>query len=140
MRNVTLRSARQNHCSQVRRPDLLFLRNLGAVKRKFKPFFLSVSLVFSVPCVPTDVTVVIDCSKNEANVTWSASDGALSYKASALSTQGSTSLCETTDLSCTLTNLTCGHSYMVQVVAQDNICSSLPSPAKTFQSGRTKTT
>ncbi|XP_056895182.1 fibronectin-like isoform X2 [Takifugu flavidus] len=88
----------------------------------------------SVPCVPTDVTVVIDCSKNEANVTWSASDGALSYKASALSTQGSTSLCETTDLTCTLTNLTCGHSYMVQVVAQDNICSSLPSPAKSFQS------
>lgn len=79
---------------------------------------------------------MMDCSKNEANVSWNASDGALSYKASALSTQGST--CETTDLTCTLTNLTCGQSYMVQVVAQDDICSSLPSPATSFQSGRTK--
>lgn len=81
---------------------------------------------------------MMDCSKNEANVSWNASDGALSYKASARSTQGSTSLCETTDIRCTLTNLTCGQSYMVQVVAQDDICSSLPSPAASFQSGRTK--
>lgn len=94
--------------------------------------------MFSVPCVPTDVTVEINCSNNEANVTWSASDGALFYKASSLSTQGSTSLCQTTELTCTLKNLTCGQAYMVQVVAQDDICSSLPSPAKSFHSGRTK--
>lgn len=95
--------------------------------------------MFSVPCVPTDVTVEINCSNNEANVTWGASDGALVYKASALSAQGSTSLCETTDLMCTLKNLTCGQAYIVQVVAQDEICSSLPSPVTNFHSGRTKT-
>lgn len=94
--------------------------------------------MFSVPCVPTNVTVEINCFNDEANVTWSASDGALLYRASALGAQGSTALCETTDLMCTLKNLTCGQAYMVQVVAQDDICSSLPSPAKNFHSGGTK--
>lgn len=98
------------------------------------------SLMFSVPCVPTNVTVEINCSNNEANVAWSASDGALFYKASAPNTQGSASLCETTDLTCTLKNLTCGQGYILQVVAQGSICSSLPSPATSFHSGRTKTT
>ena len=88
------------------------------------------------PCVPTDVDVEIDCSDNEALVSWSASDGALSYKVSAQSKQGHMSICESTDLMCTLTNLTCGQLYSVQVVAQDDICSSLPSPATTFNSGR----
>uniref|UniRef100_A0A3B4UUE8 Fibronectin type-III domain-containing protein n=1 Tax=Seriola dumerili TaxID=41447 RepID=A0A3B4UUE8_SERDU len=86
------------------------------------------------PCVPTDVEVTVDCSKNEALVSWSASDGALSYKVRAQSTQGDISSCESTDLKCTLTNLTCGQSYSVQVVAQDDVCSSLPSPATKFTS------
>ncbi|XP_044055462.1 uncharacterized protein LOC122877670 [Siniperca chuatsi] len=88
----------------------------------------------SVPCVPTDVEVKIDCSKNQAAVSWSASEGALSYKVTAQSTQGNMSLCESKNLMCTLTNLTCGQSYSVQVVAQDDICSSLPSPATNFNS------
>lgn len=79
----------------------------------------------------------IDCSKNQAVVSWNASEGALSYKVSAQSTQGAMSLCESTDLMCTLTNLTCGQSYSVQVVAQDDTCSSLPSQAARFHSGNT---
>lgn len=47
------------------------------------------------------------------------------------------SLCESSDLTCTLTNLTCGQSYSVQVVAQDDTCSSLPSQAARFHSGNT---
>uniref|UniRef100_A0A8P4G5R4 Fibronectin type-III domain-containing protein n=1 Tax=Dicentrarchus labrax TaxID=13489 RepID=A0A8P4G5R4_DICLA len=88
----------------------------------------------SVPCVPTDVVVNIDCATNQSVVAWSASEGALSYKVSAQNTQGDLSLCESTDLMCTLTNLTCGQSYSVQVVAEDDICSSLPSPAIKFKS------
>ncbi|XP_034002008.1 fibronectin type III domain-containing protein 7-like [Trematomus bernacchii] len=91
----------------------------------------------SVPCVPTDVEVTIDCSKNQALVDWSASEGALSYKATAESVQGAlSSSCISTNLTCTLTNLTCGHTYSVQVVAEDDICSSLPSPAIDFESGK----
>ncbi|KAK9519631.1 hypothetical protein VZT92_022346 [Zoarces viviparus] len=88
----------------------------------------------SEPCVPTDVGVTTDCSKDQVLVSWSASAGALSYKATAQSTQGAMSSCETTNLMCTLTNLTCGQVFSVQVVAQDDICSSLPSPATTFKS------
>lgn len=80
--------------------------------------------------------VKVNCSRNEAVVSWYASDGALSYKVAAASTQGAASFCETAELTCTLTNLTCGHHYFVQVVAQDDICSSLPSPAVEFKSGR----
>lgn len=79
----------------------------------------------------------MDCSKNQALVSWSASEGALSYKVTAQSRQGAVSSCESTELMCILTNLTCGQSYAVQVVAQDDICSSLPSPATNFKSGRT---
>lgn len=88
------------------------------------------------PCVPTDVVMEIDCANNRAVVSWSASDGALSYKVTAQSLQGATSLCESAGLTCTLTNLTCGQSYSVQVVAEDDICSSLPSQATTFHSGK----
>ncbi|XP_034531079.1 uncharacterized protein LOC117806306 [Notolabrus celidotus] len=88
----------------------------------------------SVPCVPTDVDVKIDCSTNEAVVSWTASEGALSYKVSAQSRQGDTLVCESTTLMCTLTNLTCGQSYSIQVVAEDEICSSLPSPAQELKS------
>ncbi|CAB1419901.1 unnamed protein product [Pleuronectes platessa] len=88
----------------------------------------------SVPCIPADVHVAMDCSKNEAVVSWSASQGALSYTVAAHSKQGHLSTCETAGLTCTLTNLTCGHTYLVQVSAQDDICSSLPSPVTELKS------
>lgn len=82
----------------------------------------------------------MDCGNNRAVVSWSASDGALSYKATAQSSLGAMSRCESAGLTCTLTNLTCGQSYTVQVVAEDDICSSLPSQATTFHSGKTSNT
>ncbi|XP_062419461.1 uncharacterized protein LOC119216595 [Pungitius pungitius] len=88
----------------------------------------------SEPCVPTGVHVKIDCSKNQVLVSWNASKGASSYKVTAQSTQGAMSSCESARLMCTLTNLTCGQVFSVQVVAQNDICSSLPSPAAQFNS------
>lgn len=93
--------------------------------------------LFPVPCIPTDVAVKLDCSTDQAVVSWSASKGALLYNVTALSTQGEISHCETSNQLCTLTKLVCGQSYSVQVVASDNICSSLPSPATHFKTGRT---
>ncbi|XP_034439595.1 uncharacterized protein LOC117760582 [Hippoglossus hippoglossus] len=88
----------------------------------------------SVPCIPADVDVAMDCSNNEAVVSWSASQGALSYTVAAHSKQGHLSSCETVGLTCTLTNLTCGQTYLVQISAQDDICSSLPSPVTEVKS------
>ncbi|CAJ1061142.1 uncharacterized protein LOC117806306 [Xyrichtys novacula] len=86
------------------------------------------------PCVPTDVEIKVNCSANEAEVSWSASEGAVSYRVSAKSRQGDVSICESPTPIGILTNLTCGQTYSVQVVAEDEICSSLPSQALEFES------
>uniref|UniRef100_A0AAV2KZF0 Fibronectin type-III domain-containing protein n=1 Tax=Knipowitschia caucasica TaxID=637954 RepID=A0AAV2KZF0_KNICA len=88
----------------------------------------------STPCVPTDVQVMMDCGDNSALVSWSASEGALRYTVMAQGSNGSVSSCETAGLSCTLADLQCGQQYSVQVVARDEICASLPSPATSFPS------
>ncbi|TMS09781.1 Fibronectin type III domain-containing protein 7 [Larimichthys crocea] len=87
----------------------------------------------SVPCVPTNVLVVVNCANNTAVVSWSASRGAVQYSVRALSNHGNDS-CQTSDLSCSLDNLTCGTSYSVQVAAMDDNCSSIFSQAVTFNS------
>ncbi|XP_071348392.1 LOW QUALITY PROTEIN: pneumococcal serine-rich repeat protein-like [Trachinotus anak] len=82
----------------------------------------------SVPCAPTDVSVVMDCANNTAVVSWSASRGALQYSVTARSSHSNVS-CHTSDLNCSLDNLTCGSRYSVQVVAIDDSCSSVPTQA-----------
>uniref|UniRef100_A0AAY4CH64 Fibronectin type-III domain-containing protein n=2 Tax=Denticeps clupeoides TaxID=299321 RepID=A0AAY4CH64_9TELE len=84
----------------------------------------------SVPCVPMNVSVVMDCGQNKAVVSWSPSQGTLSYRAF---TRSSTfSSCESSSPTCTLQNLTCGAAYSVQVVAMGDSCTSLPSQAADF--------
>ncbi|XP_061884565.1 uncharacterized protein LOC133635404 [Entelurus aequoreus] len=92
------------------------------------------SILQSAPCVPNDVDVMLDCTSNEAVVTWNATKGTLSYKVTAQSSLGTQSTCESAEPTCTLTNLTCGQFYLVQVVAEGEVCSSLPSPAARFKS------
>ncbi|KAM7379233.1 hypothetical protein PAMP_004798 [Pampus punctatissimus] len=89
--------------------------------------------VQSVPCVPTSVSVELDCANNTAVVTWSASQGAVLYSVTAYSSHSNTS-CQTSDLTCRLYNLTCGSRYTVYVVAIDDTCSSIPSQALVFNS------
>ncbi|CAL8306274.1 unnamed protein product [Lota lota] len=93
------------------------------------------SALQSVPCVPSRVIVFMDCAAKEAAVSWDASQGVLSYAVSAMSELGAMSACASTGPECTLTNLTCGQSYRVQVLALDHICSSLPSRAAMFSTG-----
>uniref|UniRef100_A0A4W5K701 Fibronectin type-III domain-containing protein n=1 Tax=Hucho hucho TaxID=62062 RepID=A0A4W5K701_9TELE len=92
-----------------------------------------VNTLTTVPCVPTHVVAVMDCSDNTAAVTWSPTQGALSYRAVAQSPRGAISSCESTDPQCTLANLICGMPYTVQVVAVNERCSSLPSHMAEFQ-------
>ncbi|XP_044075214.1 uncharacterized protein LOC122886733 [Siniperca chuatsi] len=87
----------------------------------------------SVPCVPTNVSVVMDCANNTAVVSWSASRGAVQYSVTAHSSHSNIS-CMTSGLHCSLDNLTCGNHYTVQVVAMDDNCSSIPSQALMFNS------
>ncbi|XP_030607408.1 fibronectin type III domain-containing protein 7-like [Archocentrus centrarchus] len=87
----------------------------------------------TVPCVPTNVSVVMDCANNTAVVSWSPSQGAVEYSVMAHSAHCNDS-CQTSGLSCSLSNLTCGSRYTVQVVAMDDSCSSVPSQALLFGS------
>ncbi|XP_035526327.1 fibronectin type III domain-containing protein 7-like [Morone saxatilis] len=80
----------------------------------------------SVPCVPINVLVGMDCANNTALVSWSASPGAVQYLVTAHSSHSNVS-CQTSDLNCSLDNLACGNRYTVQVVAMDDNCSSVPS-------------
>ncbi|XP_047445276.1 mucin-4-like [Mugil cephalus] len=88
----------------------------------------------SVPCAPANVSVAMDCANNTAVVSWPASRGARQYLVTAHSSHGNDS-CQTSDLRCSLGNLTCGSSYTVRVVAMDDRCSSIQSQALMFSSG-----
>ncbi|XP_061652447.1 uncharacterized protein LOC133488520 [Phyllopteryx taeniolatus] len=89
--------------------------------------------VQSVPCIPTNVAVVMDCANNSAAVSWSASDGATQYLVTASCYHGNISH-QTSDLNCTLDELMCGSRYSVQVVAMDDSCSSVTSQVLVFDS------
>ncbi|CAI5641408.1 unnamed protein product [Oreochromis niloticus] len=88
----------------------------------------------SVPCLPTDVSVVMDCANNTAVVSWAASQGAVKYSVMAHSAHVNNDSCQTSGLSCNLNNLTCGSLYTVQVVAMGDSCSSVPSWPLKFNS------
>ncbi|XP_017277744.1 serine-rich adhesin for platelets-like [Kryptolebias marmoratus] len=83
----------------------------------------------SVPCVPTNVSALLNCTNNSAAVTWSPSRGATQYLLVTNSSHVSDS-CQASDLSC----LACGSSYTVQVVGRDDTCLSAPSQAVVFDS------
>ncbi|XP_074545118.1 uncharacterized protein LOC141804545 [Halichoeres trimaculatus] len=87
----------------------------------------------SAPCVPTNVSVLMDCSSNSAVVSWSPSRGAVKYSVIAFSSHSNVS-CMSSNLNCTLDNLTCGSSYTVEVVAMADNCSSVRSQAVMFNS------
>lgn len=89
----------------------------------------------AVPCVPTNVSALTDCANNTALMSWSASRGAAQYLVTAHGSHSNDS-CQTSDLSCSLDNLTCGNRYTVQVVAMDDICSTIPSQALILDSGK----
>ncbi|XP_069497964.1 serine-rich adhesin for platelets-like [Ambystoma mexicanum] len=81
-------------------------------------------LVKSVPCVPQNVHFALDCETNLASVEWESSPGATEYQVTAISTDAPQSACNSTDTICVLSNLQCGLTYNVEVVAQDDRCTS----------------
>lgn len=92
------------------------------------------------PCVPMGVFVMMDCTKNEAHVSWNVSQGAVYYLALATSRYNDYDSCNSSGINkhCILKALTCGAVYAVQVVAVGDECSSLPSLAVDFRSGMRK--
>ncbi|XP_072296578.1 uncharacterized protein [Eucyclogobius newberryi] len=86
------------------------------------------------PCVPTNIAAVMDCTIDSAAVSWTASSGAENYTVTGQSTANNVS-CETSGLTCDLTNLSCGTQYTIHVVASDSTCSSAQSQPMTLDTG-----
>lgn len=89
----------------------------------------------AVPCVPLNVSVEMECGSGDAMVSWTATQGAVRYRAFALSNRGEAATCESSAPHCAMQNLTCGVPYRVQVVSVGDNCTSLPSQAAEFHTG-----
>ncbi|XP_056116347.1 uncharacterized protein fndc7rs1 isoform X2 [Rhinichthys klamathensis goyatoka] len=83
----------------------------------------------SAPCDPQNVTTVLQCDTNAANVTWAASAGANGYTAMATDGQQQRlASCHTMGTSCQLTSLPCGMRLNVTVQADGASCNSSSQP------------
>lgn len=65
---------------------------------------------------------MLDCFTNTAHVAWQASSGANFYIVQAFGEKEYESGCETDSQSCLLTELTCGITYNISVIAVNNVC------------------
>lgn len=88
------------------------------------------------PCVPEDVQSFTQCENNIGSVSWAKSDGAESYMAIAVGQDGHTHMCTTNTTSCTWDDLHCGEQYTIQIVANDYLCSSMPSSSTSIRMGK----
>ena len=88
------------------------------------------------PCVPYGLTTYIQCEASLGAVSWSPSDGAESYMAVAVGTDGLPHMCTTNSNTCTWDNLLCGDLYVIQVIANDHLCSSSPSNSTSIHTGK----
>lgn len=74
------------------------------------------------PCPPEGVKPVLDCFTNTARVDWQAKGGADFYIVQASGVEKYKSGCETVTQSCSLTELTCGVTYNITVIAANSVC------------------
>nr|XP_015211037.1 PREDICTED: uncharacterized protein LOC102685057 [Lepisosteus oculatus] len=88
----------------------------------------------SVPCAPQNVISHLDCYSNFLYVEWEASSGAESYEVYAVSLQGHVATCSSTDEACEITNLMCGNTYNISVVAISQHCNISESAITEIQS------
>ncbi|XP_059839508.1 fibronectin type III domain-containing protein 7-like [Hypanus sabinus] len=76
----------------------------------------------TVPCIPQNLDVHLDCDTNDVSVLWSHTKGAVSYSATVEGSDGHPVSCETANTECQITNLHCGQVYNLTVTALDGVC------------------
>lgn len=105
-------------------------------------FFNAVSNLFclyssSVPCPPTNATVVHTCAPDPVPVSWVASDSAKYYTAVAVSSRGHRSECMTNKTSCSFVGLQCGELYTIGVAGADDNCTGQQGDTISLYTGNT---
>lgn len=88
------------------------------------------------PCVPEHVQSFTHCENRLGSVSWARSDGAESYMAIAVGQDSHTHMCTTNTTSCTWDDLHCGQQYTIHVIANDYLCSSMPSNSTLIRMGK----
>lgn len=90
------------------------------------------TISYPAPCAPVIQDHSLDCVYNHALVSWVEDEDAMSVMVNATSSQGHLTSCSSsTNSSCVLEELECGHAYTIQAFARGVQCFSRPSA--TFQ-------
>ncbi|XP_051984556.1 fibronectin type III domain-containing protein 7-like [Xyrauchen texanus] len=82
------------------------------------------SYVTTAPCPPQNIQSRINCGNNTASVSWSRGNGTLSFTSTLDCSNGQTYICKTTETGCDITNLPCGQTCTVMLVAEGQSCNS----------------
>ncbi|KAK6484157.1 fibronectin type III domain-containing protein 7-like, partial [Huso huso] len=80
--------------------------------------------VQTVPCVPDNLTVQMQCATNSALLSWDQSNRSLEYFVSASGSDGEKLSCISQEPGCTIDGLTCGTIYSFTVTASNGVCNS----------------
>lgn len=89
----------------------------------------------SAPCLPDDVTAVVDCNTNVMKVNWTQTSGSDEYTAWAISTDGHRASCNSTSNHCSIHGLRCGRIYEVAVTSSSIGCEVIAGSDYKVQSG-----
>ena len=94
----------------------------------------------TVPCPPAGLSAEVDCDTNSATLSWDASPNAVSYTATAVSTEGHEVSCDgVATTGCVLESLHCGQEYQFTVSASDGTCQTPQSqPVSQFTGEKTQ--
>ncbi len=85
------------------------------------------------PCVPQHLTA--QYSPSTALLYWDVTKGGASFTAEAVTLEGLTVTCDTSNTSCTLPHLDCGQIYNISLTAHNSVCNDtvISDPIKTGQ-------
>lgn len=86
--------------------------------------------------MPQHVQSFTHCEDSLGSVSWAKSDGAESYMAIAVGLDGHTHMCTTNTTTCTFDDLHCGEQYTIHIIADDYMCSSMPSNSTAIRMGK----
>lgn len=99
--------------------------------------FVCVCFFFPAPCVPQNVSALMDCGSDSITLTWEASLGALLYFAMAEDQFGTAHTCISSDTKCKFSGLRCGSIYNASIIASNIHCNSSVSDSIIVETGTT---
>lgn len=96
---------------------------------------LSLCLI-SAACPPDQISASLDCTANEALISWRGEPKMNSFTATIVDEEQGLLSCSSTYTNCSIPNLKCGQLYTVTVCHHDGMCPSMPSVPIHMESGK----